>query len=108
MFLKGRKPNSDSFHCMPSKGPTMFESNLGPRKWVRGLKHSPVKTDCENLGCLGWRWLWGDLVAALQYLKQAYKKAGERLFMTVWSSKAVVLNWRRMDLGWMLGKSSLL
>jgi len=31
------------------------------------------------------RSLWGDLIAAFQYLKEAYKKAGEGLFTRAWN-----------------------
>jgi len=33
------------------------------------------------------RRLWGDLIAAFQYLKRADKKAGEGLFTRTWSDR---------------------
>jgi len=33
------------------------------------------------------RRLWGDLIAAFQYLKGAYKKAGEELYTRAWSDR---------------------
>jgi len=35
------------------------------------------------------RRLWGDLIAAFQYLKEVYKQEGERLFMRVDSDRTV-------------------
>ena len=31
--------------------------------------------------------LWGDLIAAFQYLKGAYRKAGEGLLIRAWSNR---------------------
>jgi len=33
------------------------------------------------------RRLWGNLVAAFQYLKGPYNRAGERLFMRIWGNR---------------------
>jgi len=38
------------------------------------------------------RRLWGDLIAAFQYLKGAYKKGGERIFTMACSDKVTALN----------------
>jgi len=35
--------------------------------------------------------LWGELIAAFQYLKWAYKKAGERLFTRACSDRIRVM-----------------
>jgi len=40
-----------------------------------------------GLVSLGKRRLWGDLRAAWQYLKGAYKKDGDRLFSRAWSDR---------------------
>jgi len=51
-------------------------------KTNRGLDHLSYDERLRELGLfsLEIRSLWGDLVAAFQYLKGSYKKAGERLF----------------------------
>jgi len=52
--------------------------------WVvagwKGLHHMPA-------AALGWRRLWGDLIAAFQYLKRAYKQEGDQLFAQADSDK---------------------
>ncbi|GAB0185732.1 hypothetical protein GRJ2_001038500 [Grus japonensis] len=52
-------------------------------KMVRGLEHLSCEDRLRQLGllCLEKRRLWGDLIAAFQYLKEAYRKAGEGLFI---------------------------
>ncbi|KAK4823929.1 hypothetical protein QYF61_008315 [Mycteria americana] len=51
-------------------------------KMIKGLEHLPYEDRLRELGLfsLEKRRLQGDLVAAFQYLKEAYKKAGEGLF----------------------------
>ena len=55
-------------------------------EWVQrrtgGLEHLPCEDRQRELGlfCLEKRRLQGDLIVAFQYLKGAYKKAGEGLF----------------------------
>ena len=34
----------------------------------------------EHSGCSAWRRLWGGLIAAFQYIKEAYKKDGDNFF----------------------------
>ena len=52
---------------------------------IRGLEHLPYKDSMRELGLfsLEKRRLRGDLIAALQYLKGAYKQEGSQLFERV-------------------------
>ena len=51
-------------------------------KMLRGLQHLSYKDRLRELGLfsLEKRRLWGDLIAAFQYLKGAYKQEGSQLF----------------------------
>ena len=68
-----------------------FFNHLG-RKFLenRGLEHLPCEDRLMDLGLfsLEKRRLWCDLIAALQYLKGAYKQEGNQLFERVDNSRA--------------------
>ena len=56
---------------------------------IRGLEHLSYEDRLREMGLFGLekRKLWGDLIAALQYLKGAYKQEGSRLFEGVSNSR---------------------
>jgi len=58
-------------------------------KMIRGLEYLSYEDRLRELGLfsLDKRRLWGDLTAAFQYLKGAYRKDGERLFTRVCSDR---------------------
>ena len=58
-------------------------------KMIRGREQLSYKERLRELGLfsLEKRRLWGDLIAAFQYLKGAYKQEGERLLMRVDSDR---------------------
>jgi len=56
---------------------------------VRGLEYLSYEDSLRELGLfsLEKRRLWGDLIADFQYVKEAYRKHGERLFTRVCSDR---------------------
>ena len=56
---------------------------------VRGLEHLPCKDRLREPGLfsLEKRRLWGDLIAAFQYLEGAYRKCGEGFFIRACSNR---------------------
>ena len=59
---------------------------------------SAMRTDLESWSCLAWRIerrLQGDLLAAFQYLKGAYRKARKGLLIRSCSTAS---NWKRVEL----------
>ena len=77
----------------------------------RGLEHLPYKGRPRELGLhsLEKRRLRGDLIAAFQYLKGAYKQEGSKLFERVYNSRTRENGFKLKEgrLSWMLGESSL-
>ena len=54
---------------------------------IRGLEHLPYEDRLREVGLFSLeKRLWGDLIAAFQYMKRAYRKAGEGLFIRACSN----------------------
>ncbi|GAB0179132.1 hypothetical protein GRJ2_000378500 [Grus japonensis] len=56
-------------------------------KMIRGLQHLSNEDRLKDLGLFSLGKVWEDLIAAFQYLKEAYKKDGDRLFSRVCCNK---------------------
>jgi len=58
-------------------------------KMIRGMEHSSYEERQRELWLfrLEKKRLWGDLIAAFQYLKGAYRKAREGVFTKAWSDR---------------------
>ena len=70
-------------------------------KMIRGLEHLSCEERLRELGLfsLEKRRLQGDLIVAFQYLKEAYKQEGERLFVRVESGR-IRRNSLKLRQGW--------
>ena len=79
---------------------------------IRGLKHLPYEDRLRELGLFSLvkRRLQWDLITTFQYLKGAYRKAGEGLLIRAGSDRTreMALNWQRVGLDQILGRNSLL
>lgn len=75
-----------------SGAPKMKDTNLLERvkgrvtKMIRGLECLSYENRL-SWSCSAWRRHWGDLIAAFQYLKEAYRKAGEGLITSACSHR---------------------
>ncbi|PKU45849.1 hypothetical protein llap_3850 [Limosa lapponica baueri] len=72
------------------KGMDLFEwVQRRPMKTIRGLEHLSCEDTLRESGLfiLEKRKLQGDLTVAFQYLKVAYRRDGEGLFIREWSNR---------------------
>ena len=79
-------------------------------KMIRGLENLPYKDRMRELGfsSLEKRRLQRDLIEAFQYLKRAYKKAGEGLLIRACSDGTRRNSFKLEEDRFRLGKNSLL
>jgi len=79
---------------------------------IRGLEYLSYEDRLRELGIfrLEKRRLQRGRNAAFQDLKGAYRKAKEGPFIRAGSNRMreMALSWMRVDLGWILGRNSLL
>ena len=70
-------------------------------KMIRGLEYLSCEERLKELGLfsLEKRRLQGDLIAVFQYMKGAYKKAGESLFTRTCSDRTEVNSWKLKEVG---------
>ncbi|KAK4832501.1 hypothetical protein QYF61_023548 [Mycteria americana] len=93
--LAAQKANQPTWSTASSSGVPSTDMELLERvqgkatKMIRGLQHLSYEEGLRELGLfsLEKRMLQGDLTAAFQYLKGAYKKDGVRLFSRAYSDR---------------------
>ena len=79
-----------TFHSCASVASSKYPLPCSPHyqvatEMIRGLEHPSYEERLRERGLfsLEKRRFWGDLIAAFQYLKGAYKQEGEQLFTMV-------------------------
>jgi len=81
-------------------------------KMIPGLEHLCYEDWPRKLGLfsLQKRRLWGDLIAAFQYLKEAYRKDGDRVFNRACCDRkrGKGFKLKKVDLDWIYGRNVLL